>query len=146
VIDVPPFERITFFRLIGFVNIRPTPPVLWTACNRWAASIISTSAGTVTTIFEYSIYTAAVTVSRGSGVSHLHLLTLTAKMSILEISKSSSAFGFFGNFFVGFRFFFGFFNTDVGVGFGFLKYRDIGSGYRLGCNNRKNSGTFIEVC
>jgi len=30
--------------------------------------------------------------------------------------------------FVGFL---GFFNTDVGVGFGFLKYRDIGFGFRL---------------
>ena len=55
-------------------------------------------------------------------------------MNILEISKSSSAktkfSGFFRYFFVGFRFF-GFFNTDVGVGFGFLKYRDIGFGFRL---------------
>ena len=51
-------------------------------------------------------------------------------MNILEISKSSSAkteFSFFGIFFVGFRFF----NTDVGVGFGFLKYRDIGFGFQL---------------
>jgi len=56
-------------------------------------------------------------------------------MNILEISKSSSAkteFSFFfGIFFVGFRFFGFFFNTDVGVGFGFLKYRDIGFGFRL---------------
>jgi len=55
-------------------------------------------------------------------------------MNILEISKSSSAkteFSFFSVFFsVGFRFF-GFFNTDVGVGFGFLTYRDIGFGFRL---------------
>jgi len=40
-------------------------------------------------------------------------------------------FRFFGIFFVGFRFFSGYFNTDVGVGFGFLKYRDIGFGLRL---------------
>jgi len=55
-------------------------------------------------------------------------------MNILEISKSSSAkteFSFFSVFFVGFRFFRVFFNTDVGVGFGFLKYRDIGFGFRL---------------
>jgi len=45
-------------------------------------------------------------------------------MHILEISKSSSAK-------TEFSFFFGFFNTDVGVGFGFLKYRDIGFGFRL---------------
>ena len=32
-----------------------------------------------------------MTVPGGSGVSHLHFLTLTAKMHILEISKSSSA-------------------------------------------------------
>ena len=56
-------------------------------------------------------------------------------MNILEISKSSSAkteFSFFSVFFRRFSFFFGFFNTGVGVGFGFLKYRDIGFGYRLG--------------
>jgi len=50
-------------------------------------------------------------------------------MNILEISKSSSAkteFSFFSVFFP-----VGFFNTDVGVGFGFLKYRDIGFGFRL---------------
>jgi len=51
-------------------------------------------------------------------------------MNILEIGKSSSVktefSGFFGIFSVGF------FNTDVGVGFGFSKYRDIGFGYRLG--------------
>jgi len=53
-------------------------------------------------------------------------------MHILESSKSSSAkTGFFGIFFVGFRFFRFFFNTDVGVGFGFLKYRDIGFGFWL---------------
>ena len=78
-------------------------------------------------------YTAAVTVPWGSGFSHLHFLTLTAKMHILEIGKSSSAktkFSFFRYFFVGFRFF-RFFITDVGVGFGFLKYRDIGFGFRL---------------
>jgi len=55
-------------------------------------------------------------------------------MNILEISKSSSAkteFSFFfGIFSVGFRFFV-FFNTDVDVGFGFLKYRDIGFGFPL---------------
>jgi len=45
-------------------------------------------------------------------------------MNILEISKSSSAK-------TEFSFFFGFINTDVGVGFGFLKYRDIGFGFRL---------------
>jgi len=39
--------------------------------------------------------------------------------------------GFFGIFSVGFSFFRFFFNTDVGVGFGFLKYRDIGFGFRL---------------
>jgi len=56
-------------------------------------------------------------------------------MNILEISKSSSAKTEFSVFFryfsVGFRFFSFFFNTDVGVGFGFLKYRDIGFGFRL---------------
>ena len=71
----------------------------------------------------------------GSGVSHLHLLTLTAKMNILEISKSSSAkteFSvFFRYFFRRFSVFSVFFNTDVGVGFGFLKYRDIGFGFCL---------------
>jgi len=53
-------------------------------------------------------------------------------MHILEISKSSSAkteFSFFSVFFRRFSVFFGFFNTDVG--FGFLKYRDIGFGFRL---------------
>jgi len=48
-------------------------------------------------------------------------------MNILEISKSSSAKTEFSVFFRGFSVFF---NTDVGVGF--LKYRDIGFGYRLG--------------
>jgi len=56
-------------------------------------------------------------------------------MNILEISKSSSAkteFSFFSVFFPSvFVFFSFFFNTDVGVGFGFLKYRDIGFGFRL---------------
>ena len=54
-------------------------------------------------------------------------------MNILDISKSSSAkteFSGFFLFFVGFRFFV-FFNTDVSVGFGFLKYRDIGFGFRF---------------
>jgi len=36
-------------------------------------------------------------------------------------------FGIFSSVFV----FFVFFNTDVGVGFGFLKYHDIGFGFRL---------------
>jgi len=45
-------------------------------------------------------------------------------MNILEISKSSSAK-------TEFSFFFGILNTDVGVGFGLLKYRDIGFGFRL---------------
>jgi len=56
-------------------------------------------------------------------------------MNILEISKSSSAkteFSFFFGIFSSVFVFFGFFNTGVGVGFGFLKYRDIGFGYRLG--------------
>ena len=54
-------------------------------------------------------------------------------MNILEISKSSSAktefsvFSVFSSVVVFFRFL----NTDVGVGFGFLKYRDIGFGFRL---------------
>jgi len=56
-------------------------------------------------------------------------------MNILEISKSSSAktefSGFFPVFFRRFSFFSVFFNTDVGVGFGFLKYRDIGFGFWL---------------
>ena len=72
-----------------------------------------------------------MTVPGGNGVSHLHLLTLTAKMNILEISKSSSAKTEFSFFSVFFSSVFGFFNTDVGVGFGFLKYRDIGFGFRL---------------
>jgi len=55
-----------------------------------------------------------VTVPGGSGVSHLHLLSLTAKMNILEISKSSSAKTEFSGFFRRFSFFL---NTDVGVGF-----------------------------
>ena len=56
-------------------------------------------------------------------------------MNIFQISKSSSAKTEFSVFFRysfrRFSFFFGFFNTDVGVGFGFLKYRDIGFGFRL---------------
>jgi len=55
-------------------------------------------------------------------------------MNILEISKSSSAKTEFSFFFGIFSV--GFFNTDVGVGFGFLKYRDIGFGYRLGSTAR----------
>jgi len=54
-------------------------------------------------------------------------------MHILEISKSSSAkteFSFFFGIFSSVFGFFVFFNTDVGVGF--LKYHDIGFGYRLG--------------
>ena len=54
-------------------------------------------------------------------------------MNILQISKSLSAkteFSVFGIFSSVFGFF-GFFNTDVGVDFGFLKYRDIGFGFRL---------------
>jgi len=34
---------------------------------------------------------------------------------------------------------FGFFNTDVGVGFSFLKYRDIGFGYRLGSSSQNGA-------
>jgi len=55
-------------------------------------------------------------------------------MNILEISKSSPAkteFSVFSVFFSSVFGFFGFFNTDVGVGFGFLKYRDIGFGFQL---------------
>ena len=55
-------------------------------------------------------------------------------MNILEISKSLSAkteFSVFRYFFRRFSFFSVFFNTDVGVDFGFLKYRDIGFGFRL---------------
>ena len=52
-------------------------------------------------------------------------------MNILEISKSSSAKTEFSFFFGIFSSVFGFFNTDVGVGFGFFKYRDTGFGFRL---------------
>jgi len=55
-------------------------------------------------------------------------------MNILEISKSSSAkteFSFFSVFFSSVFGFLGFFNTDVGVGFGCFKYRDIGFGFQL---------------
>jgi len=74
-----------------------------------------------------------VTVPGGSGVSHLHFLTLTAKNAYLRLvncHQQKPNFRFFGIFFVGFGFS-RFFNTDVGVGFGFLKYRDIGFGFRL---------------
>jgi len=55
-------------------------------------------------------------------------------MNILEIvnrHQQKPNFRFFSVFFRRFSVFFGFLNTDVGVGFGFLKYRDIGFGFRL---------------
>jgi len=59
-------------------------------------------------------------------------------MNIFEITKSSSAKTEFSVFSVFFSPVFGFFNTDVGVGF--LKYRDIGFGYRLGSSGYKIKG------
>ena len=88
-----------------------------------------------------------MTVPVGSGVSHLHLLTLTAKMNILEITKSSSAkteFSVFSVFFSSVFGFFVFFNTDVGVGFGFFKNIAISVsvfGYRLGSSLGQLRGT-----
>jgi len=52
-------------------------------------------------------------------------------MNILEISKSSSEKTEFSFFPVFISSVFVFFNTDVGDGFGFFKYRDIGFGFRL---------------
>ena len=65
-----------------------------------------------------------MTVPGGSGVSHLHLLTLTAKMNILEISKSSSAKTEFSFFFGIFSSVFGFFSVfliPTSVWFRFFK-------------------------
>jgi len=76
----------------------------------------------------------------GSGVSHLHLLTLTAKMNILEISKSSSAkteFSFFSVFFSRFSVF-SFFSIPTSVSVSvFLNIAISVSvfGYRLGSNS-----------
>jgi len=73
VIDVPPFERITFFRFIGFVNIRLQffgqavrggPPVLFLLLRQFSSTVGLHSSSDST---------------GGSGVSHLRLLTLTAK-------------------------------------------------------------------
>jgi len=75
-----------------------------------------------------------VTVPGGSGVSHLHFLTLTAKNAYLRLvncHQQKPNFRFFGIFFVGFGFFPVFsIPTSVSVSV-FLKYRDIGFGFRL---------------
>lgn len=58
-------------------------------------------------------------------------------MHIIEIvnikisSLAKTEFSGFSVFFRRFSVFFGFFNTDVGIGIGFLKYRDIGIGFRF---------------
>ena len=115
-------QRITFFRFIGFVNIslqffgqpvRGGPPVLFLLV--------------LELLRQFRVqYTAAVTVPGGSGVSHLHFLTFTAKMNILEISKSSSAkteFSFFRYFFRRFSVF-SFFSIPTSVSvFKISRYR-----------------------
>jgi len=69
-------------------------------------------------------------------------------MHILEISKSSSAKTEFSFFSVFFSSVFGFFNTDVGVGFVFLNIAISVSvfGYRLGCSVRLQNGYYRAVC
>ena len=122
---------ITFFRFIGlngFVNIRlqffgqPVrggPIVLFLLVLELLRQFLST------------VHSSSDSTG-GSGVSHLHFLTFTAKMNILEISKSSSAkteFSFFRYFFRRFSVFSFFFQYRRR--FRFLKYRDIGFGFRL---------------